>query len=87
MASRRQIDANRRNARKSTGPKSLAGKRRACQNAISHGLHCAMTADEILPFYEVIAGDEGFAIDSLASEPRARLRTRSRTFQPISRYR
>jgi hypothetical protein len=73
MASRRQIEANRRNARKSTGPKSRAGKRRACQNAIRHGLHRAMTADEILPFYEVIAGDEGFTIDSLATEPRARL--------------
>ena len=38
MASERQLTANRRNAQKSTGPKSRAGKRRASQNANRHGL-------------------------------------------------
>jgi hypothetical protein len=38
MASEQQITANRRNARKSTGPRSLAGKRRAGNNAYRHGL-------------------------------------------------
>ena len=38
MASERQIAANRRNARKSTGPRSHAGKRRASRNAYRHGL-------------------------------------------------
>lgn len=38
MTSQRQIDANRRNAKKSTGPKSTAGKRRSARNAIKHGL-------------------------------------------------
>jgi hypothetical protein len=33
MASERQIAANRRNARKSTGPRSGAGKKRASRNA------------------------------------------------------
>jgi hypothetical protein len=38
MASERQIAANRRNARKSTGPRSEAGKNRASGNAYRHGL-------------------------------------------------
>ena len=38
MASERQIAANRRNAGKSTGPRSGAGKTRASRNARSHGL-------------------------------------------------
>jgi hypothetical protein len=38
VASERQIAANRRNARKSTGPRSHAGKRRASRNAYRHGL-------------------------------------------------
>jgi hypothetical protein len=38
MVSERQIAANRRNAQKSTGPRSVAGKRRASRNAYRHGL-------------------------------------------------
>ena len=38
MATERQIAANRRNAGKSTGPRSRAGKQRACFNAYQHGL-------------------------------------------------
>lgn len=38
MASERQIAANRRNAQKSTGPRSAAGKKRASRNAYRHGL-------------------------------------------------
>src|SRR6478735_8787993 len=36
--SERQIAANKLNARKSTGPKSRTGKRRARFNAVQHGL-------------------------------------------------
>ncbi|MDD1518395.1 MULTISPECIES: hypothetical protein [Bradyrhizobium] len=38
MATERQIAANRRNAQKSTGPRTAAGKRRAAGNARRHGL-------------------------------------------------
>ena len=38
MTTLRQIEANRRNARHSTGPKSEAGKLRSRSNAVRHGL-------------------------------------------------
>jgi hypothetical protein len=47
MTSFRQAQANRRNAAKSTGPKSEAGKRRSRRNAIRHGLS-AETVIEVL---------------------------------------
>ncbi len=38
MASEKQIDANRRNAQKSTGPSTPNGKNAVSQNALKHGL-------------------------------------------------
>ncbi len=38
MTSYRQIEANRRNALKSTGPKTEAGKQASRCNAVRHGL-------------------------------------------------
>ena len=49
MATRRQIEANRRNAQKSTGPRSAAGKAASAANALVHGFTAARTmvlADE-----------------------------------------
>src|SRR5258706_8083169 len=45
MTSFRQIEANRRNAIRSTGPSTDEGKRRSRRNAIRHGL-CAETVIE-----------------------------------------
>src|SRR5256885_1560599 len=38
MASPKQIEANRRNAKKSTGPRTSAGKTKVAMNAVKHGL-------------------------------------------------
>ena len=38
MATRRQITANRKNAKRSTGPRTGAGKERSSTNSIRHGL-------------------------------------------------
>ena len=43
MATQAQIDANRRNAQKSTGPTSQAGKAKCASNRYSHGLCAHMT--------------------------------------------
>lgn len=45
MTSKRQIRANRQNARGSTGPRSVAGKAIAARNALRHGLAVAAPAD------------------------------------------
>ena len=67
MASERQIAANRRNARKSTGPRSAAGKKRAGCNAYRHGLSVSMSsnaafAKELDRLVREIAGDTKDAI-------------------------
>jgi hypothetical protein len=48
MSSFRQIEANRRNARLSTGPVTEEGKRRSRQNAVRHGL----TAETVITALE-----------------------------------
>jgi hypothetical protein len=67
MASERQIAANRLNARKSTGPRSRAGKRRASRNAYRHGLASsrkpdAATAGKLDQLARQIAGDSNSEI-------------------------
>jgi hypothetical protein len=45
MTSDRKAASNRMNARKSTGPKSEAGRRRSRRNALRHGLAIAIGSD------------------------------------------
>jgi hypothetical protein len=44
VASERKIAANRRNARKSTGPRSSAGKQRTRRNSYRHGFSASVTS-------------------------------------------
>src|SRR3990172_1601128 len=56
MTSFRQIEANRRNALRSTGPKTEAGKRRSRRNAVRHGL----TAETVVVALEDIEDYQAF---------------------------
>ena len=42
MPSERQLAANRANAKRSTGPKTAAGKLRSSRNALTHGLSASI---------------------------------------------
>jgi hypothetical protein len=48
MTSARKIEANRANAKASTGPRTTRGKTRAAQNARRHGLSLPVPADSAL---------------------------------------
>jgi hypothetical protein len=48
MTTARQIEANRANARLSTGPRTERGKARASRNARRHGLSVPVLADSRL---------------------------------------
>jgi hypothetical protein len=59
MPSDAQIEANRRNAQNSTGPKTQQGKERARRNALRHGLaaeHILLIDEDAADFTEFSAG-------------------------------
>lgn len=45
MASEKQLRANRENAKRSTGPKTAAGRLKSSRNALRHGLSVPLSAD------------------------------------------
>lgn len=65
MTSLKQIDTNRFNALKSTGPRTEKGKRRSRSNAIRHGL----TAETVVAAFENAGDYEAFE-ESIASDYR-----------------
>jgi hypothetical protein len=61
MATDKQIAANRRNAEKSTGPRTPAGKARCARNALKHGLaavsaHAFLTVEDRRAFDKMLEG-------------------------------
>ena len=54
MATRAQIEANRRNAAKSTGPKSALGRKASSQNARRHGLRASVDGELELEFLQML---------------------------------
>lgn len=73
MATQAQIEANRRNARKSTGPRSAEGKAASSRNAVTHGLTVTASNEAVLTYYRAIceaAGEVGVdpeAVDRVAA--------------------
>jgi hypothetical protein len=65
MTSEKQIEANRRNARKSSGPRTPEGKDRASNNAVKHGL----LSQDVL-----IRGEDGAALRELSKRLREDLK-------------
>ncbi len=67
MATNRQIDANRRNAELSTGPRTEEGKARSSQNALKHCVY----AKDILLYWEDFDGYDAFRYQLMVDwEPR-----------------
>ena len=66
MASQAQIDANKRNAEKSTGPKTEVGKARARLNALKDGTHAKIVCP-VLPQENPVELDERIDFDQVAA--------------------
>lgn len=69
MTTHRQREANRRNARNSTGPRSASGKESSSGNARRHGLTGAPDEDTVLSWYRVILSDKTAVPDPFEQNP------------------
>ena len=58
MTSFRQIEANRRNARKSTGPITEEGKQRSRCNAVHHGLSAETVIGALESYRQILVTEE-----------------------------
>ena len=61
-ASIKRVEANRRNARRSTGPRTVDGKARASRNALKHGLcgtYSRLPSEEAATFELFVSELEG----------------------------
>lgn len=63
MATQAQISANRRNAQKSTGPRSAKGRARSAQNRKSHGLSAQPPQARVQAWYGAITGQSSFPLE------------------------
>jgi hypothetical protein len=59
MATEKQIEANRRNAAKSTGPRSAEGKAASRMNALKSGVYAEA---------EIVAGEDPAALETMTAE-------------------
>jgi hypothetical protein len=75
MATQAQIDANRRNAAKSTGPRTDAGKQVVANNALKHGLFSAEA---------LIAGEDAETFAEFADEIRLHLEEDERSLASVA---
>lgn len=75
MTTPKQIEANRANSRKSTGPVSIDGKRRSSQNAVRHGLTASRRA--------VLANESPQGLQTLIDELTAEYQPRTSTEQQL----
>ncbi|MGY4607021.1 hypothetical protein ACVW16_005433 [Bradyrhizobium sp. USDA 4474] len=69
MATEKQIKANRENAKRSTGPKTLVGRLKSSRNALRHGLAIPVTADTLSPpsrIVELLAPEGASQLQKLA---------------------
>ena len=72
MTSLKQIEANRRNAENSTGPRSEAGKQRSSRNAIRHGLTAETVIEPLEDAEDYGAFEEAIARGVATVIPRAK---------------